>query len=145
MAYTRDDWTFEVDANWYQWRTFDRLPLTFVDRADLSETIVEDYSNSFQYRIGVERVLNDTFALRGGYFFDETPAPPASLSPLLPDANRNGFALGGTWKSGKWRVDAGTWFILSDKRSTDGLNRDDYNGIYKSKAFTLGLSLGYAF
>jgi long-chain fatty acid transport protein len=145
IAWNRDDWTVEADANWYQWRTFDRLPLTFTNRPDLSETIVEDYKNSYQYRLGVERVLNDRYAVRAGYFFDQSPAPASSISPLLPDANRNGFALGGTWKSGSWRLDAGTWFILSEKRSTDGLNRDDYNGTYESKAFTLGLSLGYTF
>jgi long-chain fatty acid transport protein len=93
----------------------------------------------------VERVLNDAFTVRGGYFFDETPAPTESISPLLPDANRNGFALGGTWKSGSWHVDAGTWFILSDDRSTEGINRDHYDGTYASKAFTFSLSLGYSF
>jgi long-chain fatty acid transport protein len=145
VAYTRQDWTVEFDFNWYQWNSFDRLPLTFESRPDLSEVIVEDYGNSYQYRLGVERVLNDTYAVRAGYFYDQTPAPAASISPLLPDADRNGFALGGTWKSGSWRLDAGSWLILSDQRSTEGLNRDDYNGIYESKAFTFGLSLGYTF
>jgi long-chain fatty acid transport protein len=145
VAYTRQDWTVEVDFNWYQWSTFDRLPLTFVERPDLSETIVEEYENSYQYRIGVERVLNESYAVRAGYFYDQTPAPAASISPLLPDADRNGFALGGTYRSGSWRLDAGTWLVLSDQRSTDGANRDDYNGIYESKAFTFGLSLGYTF
>jgi long-chain fatty acid transport protein len=145
VAYGWDDWTVEADFNWYQWKTFDLLPLTFVNRPDLSETIVENYENSYQYRIGVERVLNERYALRAGYFYDQSPAPAASISPLLPDADRNGFALGGTFRSGQWRLDAGTWLVLSEQRSTDGTNRDDYNGIYESKAFTLGLSLGYSF
>ncbi|HEX6737806.1 MAG TPA: outer membrane protein transport protein [Vicinamibacteria bacterium] len=145
VAWSRHDWTVEGDFNWYQWNTFDRLPLTFTGRPDLSQTIVENYENSYQYRLGVERVLNDRYAVRAGYFFDQSPAPSSSISPLLPDADRNGFALGGTYRAGNWRVDAGTWFILSDKRSTEGTNRDDYNGTYESKAFTLGLSLGYTF
>jgi long-chain fatty acid transport protein len=138
-------WTFEVDVNWYQWSTFDVLPITFTERPDLSEVIVEDYSDSFQYRLGVERELSETWAVRGGYFWDETPSPPASVSPLLPDANRNGIALGGSWTSGRLRLDAGAWLVLGSARSTAGQNRDRYEGTYQSRAFTLGLSLGYEF
>lgn len=138
-------WTFEVDVNWYQWSTFDVLPITFTERPDLSEVIVEDYGDSFQYRFGVERELSETWAVRGGYFWDETPSPPASVSPLLPDANRNGIALGGSWTSGRLRLDAGAWLVLGSARSTAGQNRDRYEGTYQSRAFTLGLSLGYEF
>ena len=100
-------WMFEVDVNWYQWSTFDRLPITFVERPDLSEVIVENYGNSFQYRFGLERTLNEAWTVRGGYFWDQTPAPPGSMSPLLPDANRHGFALGGSWTRGQLRARRG--------------------------------------
>jgi long-subunit fatty acid transport protein len=63
----------------------------------------------------------------------------------LPDADRNGFSLGGTWRSGSWTVDAASWFILGGSRSTAGVNRDSYEGTYKSRVFTLGVFLGYAF
>ena len=145
IAYTRDDWTFEVDVNWYGWSSFQRLDLTFEGRPDLNEQIVEEYEDTFQWRFGVERRLNETWDVRGGYFYDQTPAPPASVSPLLPDADRHGIALGGTWRHGRLRLDGGTWYVFSPERSTDGLNRDSFDGTYKSTAFTLGLSLGYAF
>jgi long-chain fatty acid transport protein len=145
VAQRWNQWLFEADVNWYQWSTFDRLALDFTERPDLSEVIVENYSNSFQYRFGVEREINEAWTVRGGYFWDESPAPPASVSPLLPDANRNGFALGGSWISGRVRVDAGAWYVLSGDRSTNGVNRDRFDGTYKSHAFTLGVSLGYEF
>jgi long-chain fatty acid transport protein len=145
VAWTAGDWTFEVDANWYQWSSFRRVTIQFTDRPDLSENIVEDYKDTWQYRMGLERRLSDRFAVRGGYFFDQSPAPEASISPLLPDADRNGFALGGTWKSGRFHADGAMWFLLSPSRSTNGANRDDFNGTYKSHALTLGIFLGYAF
>jgi len=42
---------------------------------------------------------------------------------------------------------AGTamWVLLSPARSTEGINRDDFNGTYKSHAVTLGIFLGYSF
>lgn len=139
------DWTFEADVNWYQWSTFDELTLTFPSEPRLNETIEEEYSSSFQYRFGIERVLNEAWEVRGGYFFDETPSPPASMSPLLPDANRHGFCLGGSWVSGRFRLDSAFWYVLASERSTGGANHDRYDGTYKSHALTLGISLGYAF
>jgi long-chain fatty acid transport protein len=145
FAKTFDSWTFEADVNWYQWSTFDELRLEFETEPRLDQTIEEEYENSFQYRFGLERVLSDTWAVRGGYFFDETPSPPASMSPLLPDANRNGFCLGGSYTSGQLRVDAAAWYVSASERSTDGQSRDHYDGSYKSRALTLGVSLGYTF
>jgi len=145
VAYAAGDWTFEVDADWYQWSKFSQLNLVFTDRPDLTQSIVENYKNSWQYRMGLERRLSETWAVRGGYFFDQSPAPAGSISPLLPDADRNGFALGGTWKAGRFHADAAMWVLLSPARSTEGVNRDDFNGTYKSHAVTLGIFLGYSF
>ena len=145
VAYRRGDWVFEADVNWYQWSAFRSIPVTFPDRPDLSGAITENYSDSFQYRFGAEKTLNDVWTVRGGLFWDETPAPPASVSPLLPDADRNGFCLGGTWRSGSWRIDAASWLVLARARSTAGVSRDRFEGTYKSHAFTLGVFVGYVF
>ena len=95
--------------------------------------------------MGLERRLNETWAVRGGYFFDQSPAPAESISPLLPDADRNGFALGGTWKSGPFPRRCRHVVLLSPARSTEGINRDSFDGTYKSHAVTLGIFLGYSF
>jgi long-chain fatty acid transport protein len=145
MAWSPGEWTFEGDVNWYQWSTFRRLTIEFTERPELTENIVEDYRNTLQYRFGVERRIGDRYAVRGGYFFDQTPAPTESISPLLPDADRHGVALGGTWKRGRFHVDAAMWYVHSPSRSTDGLSRDQYDGTYKGRAVTLGISLGYSF
>jgi long-chain fatty acid transport protein len=146
LANRWDRWTAEVDVNWYGWSSFDRLPLTFVDRPALSEEVVEDYEDAFQVRVGVERLLGEAWAVRVGYFFDQSPAPAASVSPLLPDADRHGIALGLGWNPpGPFHADVGTWIIRSPERSTEGVNRDAYDGVYKSRALTIGLSVGYQF
>ena len=144
-AYTFGDWTVEADVNWYQWSTFDRVLLLFETREDLNQAIVEDYANSWQYRLGVERPLTRIWTVRGGLFYDQSPAPAASVSPILPDADRYGLALGGTWKPGRFWMDAGSWIVLGESRSTEGQSRDRYDGSYKSRGLTLGVSFGYAF
>lgn len=145
-AYNWEKWTVAADAVWFQWSTFDRLQLDFERGSGVaSQTIVEDYQDIWQFRVGIERRLNERWAVRGGYHFDKTPVPAASVSPLLPDQNRHGFSLGGSWTEGRLRIDAGAWYLRLAPRSTEGANRDRYNGTYDNSAFTFGVSLGYVF
>jgi long-chain fatty acid transport protein len=140
-------WTFAADVVFFQWSTFDELALTFPTEPSLDSVIPENYENIWQIRTGVECRLEDGWAVRLGYHYDKTPVPTESVSPLLPDNNRHGLSLGGSWASpgGRVRVDVGAWYLFLPKRSTEGLNRDGYNGTYDNFAFTLGASLGYRF
>jgi long-chain fatty acid transport protein len=145
VAYSWQEWTIEGDVDFYEWSTFDSLPISFEGRPDLSSVVLEEYTNSRQYRVGVEREIDEFWAVRGGYYYDASPAPTPSVSPLLPDAARQGFCLGGSWSQGHLRLDAATWYVKFKERSTEDMQRDDYNGTYTGKAITFGLSLGYSF
>ncbi len=144
-AYAWNDWTVEGDVNFYGWSSFDELPIELENRPELSSIVTEDYANSFQIRVGLDRRLNDTWSVRGGYFFDQSPSPTESVSALLPDSDRHGVCLGGTWRRGALHVDAGAWLVLSSARSTEGVSRDSFDGTYDSSATTLGVSFGYSF
>ncbi len=145
VAYKWNDWVAEGDVNWYQWSTFGNLPLRFEGRDDLSGVIPEEYKNTLQYRFGLERRLNESWTVRGGYFYDESPTPAASVGPLLPDADRHGACAGFTWKRGAFSVDVANWYLIFKERSTEGLNRDNYNGTYKNRAELFAVSIGYGF
>ena len=145
VAYERNDWTFAGDVVWYQWSTFKELAIDFTDTPGIEQIVPENYENSLQLRLGVERHINEWWEARGGYFYDKTPAPAAAVSPLLPDASRHGIALGGSFLRGKWRFDAGLWYLFFKSRSTEGVNRDNYNGTYDNSALTLSASAGYRF
>jgi long-chain fatty acid transport protein len=145
VAYAWSDWTIEGDFDWYQWSTFSSLPLTFTERPDLSGVIPENYKDTWQFRVGLERHINDRWAVRGGYFFDQSPAPDITVGPLLPDADRNGAALGGTWTSGRLAVDVAYWHLFFKDRSTNGVNRDHYDGTYNSSADLFSVSIRYGF
>lgn len=144
-AYEWDRWTVTGDVVWFNWSTFDRLVLSFPDRPPLDQTVIEDYRNIWQFRAGLERRLGDHWAVRGGYHYDQTPVPTESVSPLLPDQDRHGLAVGGSWLHKRWRVDAGLWYLFLSPRSTEGRSRDHYNGSYDNSAITFGTSLGYRF
>jgi long-chain fatty acid transport protein len=141
------EWTVAADLVFFGWESFDQLELTFPSQPELDTVIPENYENIWQFRTGVERRLDDGWAVRLGYHYDKTPVPTESVSPLLPDNDRHGFSLGGSWASpgGRIRVDVGAWYLFLAKRSTEGRNRDGYDGTYDNGAFTFGASLGYRF
>jgi long-chain fatty acid transport protein len=143
VSYSWGAWIVEGDVDFYEWSTFASLPI-IIEGLD-PNVVPEDYANTRQYRIGLERQIDETWAVRGGYYYDGSPAPPESVTPLLPDATRQGFCLGGSWSQGHLRLDAGAWYVSFKERSTEGVERNNYNGTYTGKAITFGLSFGYSF
>ena len=145
VSYDSGDWTVAADVDFQHWSSFDELPLTFIGRPDLSTTVQENYQDTRIYRIGFERRLGLSWAVRGGYYFDENPSPAESVSPLLPDADRHGIALGFGYSVGSWNVDVAYWHLIFKQRSTEGVNRDNYNGTYDNGADLLAVSIGKRF
>jgi long-chain fatty acid transport protein len=138
-------WTLATDAARFRWSTFDRVDIHVAGYSHLDEAIIEDYTDSWQFRAGLERRFSDHFAIRGGVFYDQSPAPASSVSPLLPDADRIGYAFGWTVGGRRLTLDAAAWYFDFKERSTEGRNRDDYNGTYSNSALTVSASVGFRF
>jgi long-chain fatty acid transport protein len=139
------DWTWEMDANKTGWSWFQKLALTFPQNHALDKTITEDYQDSWRVNVGAEHRL-PKFTYRFGYYFDQAAAPTESVTPLLPDANRHGATVGLGFKLGRnkaWTLDLYNMALFVESRSTDGRNRDGYNGTYKSYVNAAGVNLGY--
>ena len=95
--------------------------------------------------VGAEhRLAGHTY--RFGYYYDQEAAPIESVTPLLPDAPRHGVTVGLGWKLGakkQWTLDAYNLALFLESRSTEGKERDGYNGTYKAYVNGTGLSLAY--
>jgi long-chain fatty acid transport protein len=151
MFRASDKLSVEFNFMRFGWSTFDELPFDFESQKEPGDlntpensVVREDYEDSNQYRIGFEYRTTDKLTLRTGYIFDNTPQPVQSLSVLLPDADRHDITVGFGYQYGKLNIDAAAMFILTKERSTEGLNADNYNGIFHFGAQLLGLSLGYS-
>jgi long-chain fatty acid transport protein len=127
----QQEWTVEGDFNFVEWSLFRDLPIYFHQTPSANETIVEDYDDSWQVRFGAEHRLA-TWTYRFGWYFDKAAAPTTSVSPLLPDADRNGPSLGIGIPFGHWTVDAYELPLFVKRRSTAGVNRDGFDGTYKT-------------
>jgi long-chain fatty acid transport protein len=90
------NWLLEGDYAWVGWKRFDVLPVTFKGPASgNSRTLIEKYNNSSAIRLGAEYTIpTEGWKLRAGYAGIASAAPPETVTPLLPEQDRNYFTAG---------------------------------------------------
>jgi long-chain fatty acid transport protein len=154
LAYkVRPDWTLFGDYQFTRWgKRFDVLNINF-ENPLLSRTLYERYQNTNGFRVGAEWVRDAKWTLRGGYLYHQGAAPAETVTPLLPEGDRNEFTAGTTVKLSKGlTADLAYQYIKQNDRrgrtrepttgpATTGMN----NGLYTFHAHLFGVSLGYAF
>ncbi len=134
----------ETDVNWMGWSTFDEVPLDFVNDELPDSTIPEQWDDVFSYRAGLRWTLGSGNQLRFGYVFDETPQPEEGVSPLLPDADRNGYTIG-YGLNGGIKADFALMY-LDFKERTRARNFPEegpFFGTYNTKAWLLGATVSF--
>lgn len=134
----------EGDLGWMGWSRLDRLGLRFEDDS-LNFALEENWEDSFYYRFGVETRLDSRTQVRFGFYYDETPQPTKSASPIIVDADRYGLSagLGREWES--WSADLFAMVLVASDRDTEGVNRDGYEGSYANGAQLLGFTVSYSY
>lgn len=140
-----------ADIHYVLWSKFDELVVTFDNPAVEELVLPEDWKDAFTYRAGLQYMVSEGFALRGGVIYDTTPQPEKSVDPLLPDANRFALTAGFGYKIGPVVVDLAYQYEKFNDRTAS--NRGLYQigpinlgeGSYKTTAHILGLNLGFVF
>jgi long-chain fatty acid transport protein len=94
------------------------------------------------YRAGLRWMRPSGNEWRFGYVFDETPQPDEHVSPLLPDAGRNGFTFGWGRQFAVTSVDLALMYLPFDERTTR-TNADNYDGTYNTTAWLFGATFGF--
>jgi long-chain fatty acid transport protein len=145
-------WLMEVDVNWTGWSTFDKLVVevnspTLPDGTPTIEDLelVQDWDDVFQYRLGLRWNSSQKSQWRFGYIYDETPQPEKSVSPVLPDSNRNDFTFGYGHQGGRISWDLAVMYVLWDDRTVSLSPESEvpYFGTYSQEAWLLSASIGF--
>jgi long-chain fatty acid transport protein len=87
-----------ADYQWAGWSSFDTISLDF-EKDVLDRTRTEGFENTHAVRLGTSYDLTETFTLRAGYLFNQSAAPDRTVTPLLPEANRNHVTAGLGWRA----------------------------------------------
>mgnify|MGYP006269320875 CR=1 FL=1 len=88
--------TLLADYQWSGWSSFDEIVLSF-DR--LPDGVREEnYGNTSAFRFGAEYMVSEAFTVRTGYLFNQAAAPDETVTPLLPENDRNHVTVGVGWQ-----------------------------------------------
>ena len=138
--------TLVLDYELLRWSSLRKMDIDFeteVPPAGFTDyTIVLDWKDASQIKVGTEYRLNEKFTLRGGYAFIETYAPEHTLDPGNPDADMHSFSVGFGYKHKNFVIDA---FYNTAFYESRRVNNSILSGKYESFIHSTGFSVGYTF
>ncbi len=82
---------------WFGWERFNELRIKFADGSP-DQVRPENYDNSWAVSLGAEYQLTETWTLRSGFQYDETPTVDGFRDTGVPDGDRYWVAFGATYK-----------------------------------------------
>ena len=89
-----------ADVTWTKWSNLNKLDVEIQGGAQ-SVTPLQ-WNDTTRYAIGTTYKYNDSWLLRTGVAFDETPVPNAQLrTARIPDADRTWLSFGANYKLNK--------------------------------------------
>lgn len=133
-----------LEADWTQWTSFKDLDIHFPDIVGRDLHRDNNWTNSWAYRIGLEKKFGK-MALRAGYYRDKTPQPRANAGPLLADNDRDAFSIGFGYGTDRWGIDLSDLYLKVKDIDTRGVSQDRFYGIYKESVNVFAFSLRVAF
>ena len=140
--------SIETDFNRTGWSSFDEVVIDFTGGATNSlpdSTIPEDWDDANNYRLGVKFVAQSGNEWRFGYVYDETPQPEEAVSPLLPDANRNGLTVGWGHQGNRLKTDLALMYLAFDERERHEsfAGEGPFFGTYNTTAWLFGATFSF--
>ncbi|WP_025744627.1 outer membrane protein transport protein [Salinivibrio costicola] len=113
----------------------------------------EGWDNSWRYALGATYTMNDNWAFRAGYAYDESPVPAEKRTLSIPDSDRHWWSLGTTYTANEnLSVDFGFAYLDGDQvGGEEKLSEKDPAGDSTvafsagGDAYIYGLQLNYLF
>lgn len=133
-----------LEADWTEWSTFQELNIVFPDGAAPGLDRITNWQDSWAYRAGLEKSFGQ-FALRVGYYYDNTPQPDFDVGPLLADSDRNVYTAGFGYNAERFGWDLGAALIKFKQRSILTAQTDNFFGTYTETGLVLTGGLRLAF
>ncbi|MEO8005602.1 MAG: outer membrane protein transport protein [Betaproteobacteria bacterium] len=110
-----DQWEFLADATFTKWSQIDQINVVNSTNGTLRDVLHLDFDDTWRYSIGANYKLNDSWILKGGVAYDQSPVKGASSRTVrLPDNDRTWLSIGAAVKirdSGKLDIGYSHLFI----------------------------------
>lgn len=136
----RGEWTALADLELTMWQVYDQLVIDFENDATPDAVQTYDWRPTVAVRAGAELRPRRNLVLRGGAFYDPSPAEPDTLAPSSPDSPRIGATVGATRTLGRaWSVDIFYEYMQLLGRSAE--NEEALSASYGGHAHLIGIGL----
>jgi long-chain fatty acid transport protein len=141
-------WDLMADLQWTGWSSIQQLDIQRTNGAPSSVT-PENFRDSWRLSAGANYRYNDTWTLRGGVAYDQTPVRDAERTPRLPDEDRTWLTVGVQYKfSPQVAIDLGYAhiFIKDPNINQNAGSTASFgliNGSYSSDVNIVGAQLTY--
>jgi long-chain fatty acid transport protein len=90
-----DQWEVLADATFTRWSEINRINIVDSTNGTLRDSLVLDFDDAWRYSIGANYKLNESWTLKGGVAYDQTPVKgDTTRSVRLPDTDRTWLSLG---------------------------------------------------
>ena len=94
-----DQWEVLADATFTRWSEINRVNIVNSTNGTLRDSLVLDFDDTWRYSLGANYKLNESWTLKGGVAFDQSPVKGATTrSVRLPDNDRTWVSLGAQMK-----------------------------------------------
>ena len=143
-------WMISGDFNYSGWDQYNKLTLDFanapIGNQPTDPTVLvspKNFKSTQTWRVGTQYQINDMFAARAGYYYDESPYTDENFQAETPsfDANVVTAGVGINLMKG-FGVDIAGGIAFPKSRLVNNSNTDFY-GQAKAKAYYFGLGLSY--
>jgi long-chain fatty acid transport protein len=146
-------WNVEVNVDYINWSTLGTVTLNGTKNIFGSDLPLQlNWHDSWQYKFGVTRYLNDGWFVSAGYFYSSDTTSSAYFTPAVPDTNLHVGSIGFGRDGEHWRWAVAGQVIAGPSRTIDASagNTNPYTSVsaagkYRLLVPTLSLSIGYRF
>jgi len=144
-----------ADATWTGWSSVNALTPLLSSGARASAPLRYNFKDTWRFGFGAKYQLNDSWNLRAGLAFDESPVPnDESRTMTVPDSDRTWLSFGARWNLTKTAsLDMGYAHIFfkdsstarAVKNTTETATLQTVRGDFKTSADLFSVQLNYNF
>lgn len=154
-----DKFLVAFDYNRTFWRAYDALTVEFPDmpgapiNTNNPNVNPRNYKDVNAYRLGAQYQVNDTWTVRGGWYYDESPVQKGYFAPETPRNDSYAFTGGLSYNvNSKLAVDVSFLYLVFSEvnasydhhtEPVSGGQTSSFGGTFKNSAFAPGIGLSY--
>ena len=96
-----DKWDMMSDITWTHWDVLQQINIVNTANGATRQQLVLNLQNAWRLSLGLGYHLSESWTLKGGFAWDQSPVQDQYRTVRLPDNDRYWFALGATYRPSK--------------------------------------------